>query len=76
MFLFLKVLYISTDGAVDYWFTADEKCVPNGPHFDLAYYLTYTQIVGAVAGVFGILIFQNVMRDWTFRSCFWVRFSV
>ena len=33
--------------AQDFWFTADEKCVPGGPAFDYTYYNTYTAVVGS-----------------------------
>ena len=52
------VLYINVGGAQDFWFTADEKCVPGGPGFDYTYYNTYTSVVGAFTGWFGIVIFQ------------------
>jgi hypothetical protein len=48
IYMFLAhVLYINLSGALDYWYTADEDCVPHGPHFDYTYYITYTTIVGA-----------------------------
>ena len=30
-----SVLYINIGGAQDFWFTADEKCVPGGPVSDV-----------------------------------------
>ena len=52
------MLYINVGGAQDFWFTADAKCVPGGPGFDYTYYNTYTSVVGAFTGWFGIVIFQ------------------
>lgn len=72
-YLFLQeALYVQIPGALDYWYTADNKCVPGGPHFDLTYYLTYTQLIGAIAGFIGIIVFQTVMTNWTYRSSFLV----
>jgi hypothetical protein len=35
IYMFLAhVLYINLSGSLDYWYTADEECVPGGPHFD------------------------------------------
>lgn len=67
-----SVLYLNISGAQDFWFTADEQCVPGGPAFDYTYYNTYTSIVGAFTGWVGVLIFQNFMSGWTFRTLFWV----
>lgn len=67
-----SVLYINIRGAQDFWFTADEKCVPGGPAFDYTYYNTYTAVVGAFTGWVGIVIFQTYMSGWTFRKLFWV----
>ena len=67
-----SVLYINIGGAQDFWFTADDKCVPGGPAFDYTYYNTYTAVVGAFTGWIGILIFQTFMSGWTFRHLFWV----
>ena len=52
------VLYVNVGGAQDFWFTADEECVPGGPAFDYTYYNTYTWIVGAITGSAGIVLFQ------------------
>eukprot|EP00283_Hemiselmis_rufescens_P025926 CAMPEP_0173441318 /NCGR_PEP_ID=MMETSP1357-20121228/23893_1 /TAXON_ID=77926 /ORGANISM="Hemiselmis rufescens, Strain PCC563" /LENGTH=550 /DNA_ID=CAMNT_0014406887 /DNA_START=22 /DNA_END=1670 /DNA_ORIENTATION=+ len=69
---FSSVLYINIRGAQDFWFTADESCVPGGPAFDYTYYNTYTAVVGAFTGWIGIVIFQSFMSGWTFRKLFWV----
>lgn len=42
-YMFLSsLLYVNIGGAQDFWFTADEACVPGGPNFDYTYYNTYT----------------------------------
>jgi folate/biopterin transporter len=67
-----SVLYIDIGGAQDFWFTADDKCVPGGPAFDYTYYNTYTAVVGSFTGWIGIVLFQTYMSGWTFRQLFWV----
>ena len=48
-YMFLSsVLYVNLSGSQDFWFTADEKCVPGGPAFDYTYYNSYTWIVGTL----------------------------
>ena len=72
-YMFLHtVLYVNLSGSQDFWFTADEQCVPGGPAFDYTYYNSYTHIVGAVTGWFGIVLFQATMSHWPFRRLFWV----
>eukprot|EP00290_Baffinella_frigidus_P011892 CAMPEP_0180150054 /NCGR_PEP_ID=MMETSP0986-20121125/21212_1 /TAXON_ID=697907 /ORGANISM="non described non described, Strain CCMP2293" /LENGTH=519 /DNA_ID=CAMNT_0022096899 /DNA_START=162 /DNA_END=1718 /DNA_ORIENTATION=- len=72
-YMFLSsVLYVNLSGSQDFWFTADEKCVPGGPAFDYTYYNSYTWIVGAVTGWLGIVLFQATMSNWPFRRLFWV----
>lgn len=41
--------YVQVGGALDYWFLAEEDCLPGGPAFDYTYYSTYTRIVGSIA---------------------------
>jgi hypothetical protein len=65
-------LYVNVGGAQDFWFTADEVCVPGGPGFDYTYYNTYTAIVGSITGWVGIVLFQATMSGWSFRRLFWV----
>ncbi|KAJ1483458.1 folate-biopterin transporter [Baffinella frigidus] len=66
------VLYINISGAQDFWFTADQTCVPGGPSFDYTYYTTYASLVGSITGWIGIVLFQAIMSDWNFRTLFWV----
>ncbi|EKX41851.1 hypothetical protein GUITHDRAFT_88253 [Guillardia theta CCMP2712] len=73
LYMFIScVLYINISGAQDFWFTADDKCVPGGPAFDYTYYNTYASLVGSVTGWIGIVLFQATMSDWNFRTLFWV----
>ncbi|EKX44907.1 hypothetical protein GUITHDRAFT_109326 [Guillardia theta CCMP2712] len=66
------VLCVMAGGALDYWFTAEEECVPGGPHFDYTYYSTYVRIVGSIAAWAGVILFQAIMGNWRLRRIFWV----
>ncbi|CUE67215.1 pteridine transporter-like, putative [Bodo saltans] len=71
-FMFLKeLLYIQLPGPMDYFYTADEQCVPGGPHFSYAYYQTFTVIVGYIAGALGVALFHKFFSKRSFRFTFW-----
>ena len=73
LYMFLtQALYFSTSGASDYWMTADEDCVPGGPHFSYTYYSTFTSVVGSIFSIVGVALFQRILSDWDFRPVFWV----
>ena len=63
---------VQIGGALDYWYTADNSCVINGPAFDYTYYSTYVRIVAAIASWIGVILFQTVMGNWGIRRIFWV----
>ena len=72
LYLFLSsALYISVPGAQDYYYTADEACVPGGPHFSYTFYQTYTMIIGSVVSVVGVFIFQSYLSKFKIRFAFW-----
>jgi folate/biopterin transporter len=71
-FMFLKeLLYIQLPGPLDYFYTADDQCVPGGPHFSYAYYQTFTVIVGYIAGAVGVALFHKFFSRKSFRFTFW-----
>lgn len=73
LYMFLSsMLYVSLPGALDYWFTADETCVPGGPHFSFTYYVTYASLVSSVAGGVGVAAFQTFLSRGSFRVAFCV----
>ena len=73
LYMFLtQALYFSTSGASDYWMTADEDCVPGGPHFSYTYYSTFTSVVGSIFSIIGVALFQRTLSGWDFRPVFWV----
>uniref|UniRef100_A0A0G4IBF0 Uncharacterized protein n=1 Tax=Chromera velia CCMP2878 TaxID=1169474 RepID=A0A0G4IBF0_9ALVE len=67
----LQSMYIRLSGGVDYWFTADEKCVPGGPDFSMTYYVLVSRFVGTFALIVSVWIFQAfIAPKWTFRWAF------
>lgn len=73
LYMFLtNALYVSTDGALDYFYTADDDCVPGGPNFSYTYYVTWANVVGSCCAIAGVALFQRTMSDWNFRPVFWV----
>jgi hypothetical protein len=53
--------------ALDFYYTADSQCLPDGPHFSYAYYLSYTGFVGNVLGLFGVVFYQRYLSQLRFR---------
>jgi len=58
----------SIGGALDYFYTADEACLPGGPHFSFTYYLTFTGLVGSAVSFVAVWIYQGWLSKWRFRS--------
>lgn len=58
----------SIGGALDYFYTADEVCLPGGPHFSFKYYLTYTGLVGTAVSFVAVWIYQAWFSKWRYRS--------
>jgi len=72
LYMFLvSIAYVDLSGPLSYYYTANEHCVPDGPGFSYSYYLAVTNIVGALGGCLGSLLFQG-MQSWTFRQAFWL----
>merc|ERR1719193_564133 len=77
LYLFLQeTLYVQISGSIDYWYTANEDCVPGGPGFSYIYYITWSGIIGCIAGIAGVVLFQRYCSNWTFRQCFWIAIMV
>lgn len=57
-------------GPLDYFYTANEACVPNGPKFSMTFYLTTASLIAAVCGAVGVMAFEALMGEWTFRNVF------
>lgn len=74
MFL-ISVAYVDLSGPLGYYYTANATCVPGGPGFSYGYYLAVTNIVGAIGGCIGSVLFQG-MQSWSFRKAFWLTTGV
>lgn len=72
LYMFLvSVCYLDLTGPLAYFYTGGVGCVADGPHFDYAYYLAVSNVVGAVGAAFGAIFFQ-CMQSWSFRAAFCV----
>jgi len=60
-------------GVGDYFYTADEACLPGGPAFSYTFYTTWSAIVQAIFAMVGIALFQTAFKTWRLRHIFWVR---
>lgn len=68
--LYQVISIISSPGmgsAMDYYYTADQVCLPDGPHFSYAFYLSFTGIAGAIIALFGVIFYQAVLSKLPFR---------
>lgn len=63
---------LSIKGGLDYFFTATPECLPDGPHFDYTYYLTYTAVLNATATIIAVWLFQNFFLGWSYVQVAWV----
>lgn len=58
----------SIGAAMDYFYVADADCLPGGPHFSYAYYVTVAGIIGSVTALAGVFIYQQWMSGLRFRA--------
>ncbi len=59
---------ISFSSALDFFFTADAACLPGGPEFSYFFYITTSGIVGSIASLCMVIIYQLLFSRWKFRS--------
>lgn len=52
---------------LDYFYTATPECLPDGPHFSYAYYISYTGIVGTVLKLTGVAVYYVLLSRLRFR---------
>lgn len=77
IFMLLKeMLYVQIPGALDFFFTADDKCLPGGPNFSYTYYQTFTGVVGYVAGAAGVAVFQRSLSKRRYCTVLWITTGV
>lgn len=68
--LFQVITYLSRPSlgsAMDYFYTADVTCLPDGPHFSMSYYIFITGVISTVAGIGAIVIYQRTLSNLKFR---------
>lgn len=58
-------------GALDVFYTGSAECVPGGPAFDPRFFLAWTAMIGSVAGLAGIALFQTFLSRTWIRRAFW-----
>ncbi|MDB9801319.1 folate/biopterin family MFS transporter [Flavobacteriaceae bacterium] len=58
----------SMSTALDYFFTANAICLPDGPHFSFKYYITYTGITSQCMAFAAVWIYQSWLSKWRFRT--------
>lgn len=58
----------SIGGAMDYFYTSGEQCVPGGPNFSLSYYMTFAGIVGTACSLASVYLYQWVLSGFQFRT--------
>ena len=59
---------ISFSSAMDYFFTADGVCLPDGPNFSYKFYITIAGLAGATAAFLSSFFYHAVLSKWTFRN--------
>lgn len=59
---------ISLRSALQYYYTANEDCVPDGPHFTYSFYITYSGVIGEIFMFLAIVYYQNSLHSWKYRS--------
>jgi len=57
----------SMSTALDYFYTANEACVADAPHFSYAYFIGYTGIVGTAISLLGVVVYQLALSKLRFR---------
>ena len=73
LYMFLaSASHVSLVGALDYFYTAPKSCVKDAPHFNMTFYVTYSQLAGAIASLIAVGIFQGCLQNWRLRPLFWV----
>lgn len=75
LFMFLiEAFYINISGAQDFWYTADDTCVANGPHFSLSLYTTTVTIISAIAGACSAGLYTKTLMNRSIRSA--IQFAI
>lgn len=68
---FQVITYIfrpSLGSAMDYFYTSDAACLPDGPHFSMSYYIFIAGLISTVAGLVGIVLYARLLGNARFRT--------
>lgn len=58
----------SLRSALQYFYTANDDCWAESPHFTYSYYITLNGIIGEVFMLVAIVGYQLYMKQWSYRS--------
>jgi len=58
----------SIGSALDYFFTASELCLPNGPNFSYSYYISFAGIVGQILSLVAVAVYGKLLSKLRFRK--------
>ncbi|ORC90303.1 pteridine transporter, partial [Trypanosoma theileri] len=73
LFSFLQLTFmLRFPGAISTFYTAGPDCVPGGPHFSLTFYQTVAGVIGVVAAICGIVMFNYIFS----KRTYWMTFIV
>ncbi|KAL7443167.1 hypothetical protein ACHAXM_008718 [Skeletonema potamos] len=65
--MLIKISHIKLGSVLGYFYTADEICLPGGPHFSYTYYITIAGIVGSLVNLIAVLLYQTYLSSCRFR---------
>lgn len=67
-YMFLSAAFYVDVSALDYFYTS--KCIPGGPQFSYAYFLSTATVVSSIFGALASVLFQSCFQNRTFKQCF------
>ena len=65
--MLIKISHIKLGSVLGYFYTADEQCLPDGPHFSYTYYITVAGIVGSIVNLVAVMLYQSYLSSCRFR---------
>lgn len=66
--MLIKISHFKLGSALGYFYTADEQCLPDGPHFSYTYYITVAGIVGSVVNLIAVMLYQTFLSGFRYRT--------
>lgn len=70
--LFCRVAYLDLRYVLQQWYTAPESQCPDSPHFPNKVYQLMGYVMGNLASLFGVFLFERYVSHWNARPAFWV----